>query len=105
MVRPFFVRESLRPDSLFSCEREGCTNNAYTRRSIMSATALAEPPVLSDPQSLQLLKRNGTLVGFNPAKISVAVTKAFLSVEGDKAAGSARITDAVHRVTEQVVQA
>src|SRR5690554_3363698 len=105
MVRPFFVRECLRPDSLFSCEREGCTNNAYTRRSTMSATALAEPPVVSDPQSLQVIKRNGTLVGFNPAKISVAVTKAFLAVEGDKAAGSARINDAVHRVTEQVVQA
>jgi ribonucleoside-diphosphate reductase alpha chain len=70
----------------------------------MSATALAEAPA-TDTQSLQVIKRNGTLVGFNPAKISVAVTKAFLAVEGDKAAGSARINDAVHRVTEQVVQA
>ncbi len=72
----------------------------------MSATALAESPATStDTQSLQVIKRNGTLVGFNPAKIGVAVTKAFLAVEGDKAAGSARINDAVHRVTDQVVQA
>ena len=72
----------------------------------MSATALAVSPATStDTQSLQVIKRNGTLVGFNPAKIGVAVTKAFLAVEGDKAAGSARINDAVHRVTDQVVQA
>ena len=72
----------------------------------MTATAIAEPPApATDTQSLQVIKRNGTLVSFNPAKISVAVTKAFLAVEGDQAAGSARINDAVHRVTEQVVQA
>ncbi len=74
----------------------------------MTATAIAEPPPAppaTDTQSLQVIKRNGTLVSFNPAKISVAVTKAFLAVEGDQAAGSARINDAVHRVTEQVVQA
>src|SRR5680860_835346 len=55
--------------------------------------------------SLQVIKRNGNLVNFTPSKINVAVTKAFLAVEGDQAAGSARINDAVHRVTEQVVQA
>ena len=50
----------------------------------MTATAIAEPPApATDTQSLQVIKRNGTLVSFNPAKISVAVTKAFLAVEGD----------------------
>ncbi|HAP51341.1 MAG TPA: ribonucleoside-diphosphate reductase subunit alpha, partial [Marinobacter adhaerens] len=73
----------------------------------MSASALAEPRPTShtDTESLQVIKRNGTLVGFDPSKISIAVTKAFLAVEGDTAAGSARINDAVHRVTDQVIQA
>ncbi|MDS1309088.1 ribonucleoside-diphosphate reductase subunit alpha [Marinobacter xiaoshiensis] len=73
----------------------------------MSATALAEPRPSSPSatEALQVIKRNGNLVSFTPSKISVAVTKAFLAVEGDQAAGSARINDAVHRVTEQVVQA
>ena len=73
----------------------------------MPASALAEPRPTphTDTESLQVIKRNGALVGFNPSKISVAVTKAFLAVEGDQAAGSARINDAVHRVTEQVVHA
>ena len=70
-----------------------------------SALAEAQPPSQPQTESLQVIKRNGTLVGFDPSKISVAVTKAFLAVEGDSAAGSARINDAVHRVTEQVTQA
>jgi ribonucleoside-diphosphate reductase alpha chain len=79
----------------------------------MSASALAEAQPASQshsqPQSqtdtLQVIKRNGSLVGFDPSKIGVAVTKAFLAVEGDSAAGSARIHDSVERVTDQVVQA
>ncbi len=69
----------------------------------MSTAALAEPQ--SPASSLQVIKRNGTLVSFDPAKITVAVTKAFLAVEGDQVSGSARIHDSVARVTEQVVQA
>ncbi len=68
------------------------------------STALAEAPQAAT-SSLQVIKRNGTLVGFDPSKISVAVTKAFLAVEGDQAAGSAHIHDAVQRVTDQVIQA
>ena len=75
----------------------------------MPATALAEgqpaSPTQIQTESLQVIKRNGSLVGFDPSKISVAVTKAFLAVEGDAAAGSARIHDSVERVTGQVIQA
>src|SRR5690554_5460822 len=90
-----------------SCVREGYGLNAYSGEKHMSATALAEPRPSSSSatETLQVIKRNGNLVNFTPSKISVAVTKAFLAVEGDQAAGSARINDAVHRVTEQVVQA
>lgn len=73
----------------------------------MSTDTLAEPGQTSSSNtaSLQVIKRNGTLVGFDPAKISVAVTKAFLAVEGNEAAGSARIHDSVEQVTRQVIQA
>jgi len=73
----------------------------------LSSQLQAETPAASTATaaSLQVIKRNGNLVDFTPSKIGVAVTKAFLAVEGDQAAGSARINDTVHRVTEQVVQA
>ncbi len=55
--------------------------------------------------SLQVIKRNGPLVGFDAGKINVAVTKAFLAVEGEQAAGSARIHDSAQHATNQVIQA
>ena len=73
----------------------------------MSTATLAEPgqSASTSTASLQVIKRNGALVGFDVSKISVAVTKAFLAVEGDEAAGSARIHDSVEQVTHQVMQA
>ncbi|MAZ66038.1 MAG: ribonucleoside-diphosphate reductase subunit alpha [Kangiellaceae bacterium] len=57
------------------------------------------------PPPLQVIKRNGTLVDFDATKISIAVTKAFLAVEGKEAAGSSRIHRIVQDLTEQVVLA
>ncbi|WP_421859128.1 ribonucleoside-diphosphate reductase subunit alpha [Marinobacter salarius] len=73
----------------------------------MSTAILAEPgqSASTSTASLQVIKRNGDLVGFDASKINVAVTKAFLAVEGDEAAGSARIHDSVEQVTHQVMQA
>ncbi len=53
----------------------------------------------------KVIRRNGAVVGFEPAKISVAVTKAFLAVNGSQGAASARIRELVSRLTEAVVAA
>ncbi|MGH8681866.1 MAG: ribonucleoside-diphosphate reductase subunit alpha [Burkholderiales bacterium] len=53
----------------------------------------------------KILRRNGAVVGFEPTKISVAMTKAFLAVSGGPGAGSARIRDLVAHLTEGVVGA
>jgi ribonucleoside-diphosphate reductase alpha chain len=45
------------------------------------------------------------VVGFEPGKISVAVTKAFLAVEGGQGAASARIREMVAGLTDAVVAA
>ena len=46
----------------------------------MSTATLAEPgqSASTNTASLQVIKRNGALVGFDASKISVAVTKHFL---------------------------
>lgn len=49
-----------------------------------------------------MIKRNGTVVPYTDDKITVAITKAFLAVEGGTAAASSRIHDTVARLTEQV---
>src|SRR5204862_241832 len=53
----------------------------------------------------KVIRRNGSVVGFEPAKISVAVTKAFLAVNGGTGAASARVREQVTTLTDAVVQA
>ncbi|HEV8108051.1 MAG TPA: ribonucleoside-diphosphate reductase subunit alpha [Burkholderiales bacterium] len=53
----------------------------------------------------KVIRRNGAVVGFEPAKISVAVTKAFLAVNGAQGAASARIRELVAGLTEAAVGA
>jgi ribonucleoside-diphosphate reductase alpha chain len=61
----------------------------------------------ADPRFAQfkVIRRNGAVVGFEPAKITIAMTKAFLAVNGGQGAGSARIRDEVAKLTEAVVAA
>src|SRR3954466_6800742 len=51
----------------------------------------------------KIIRRNGAVVAFEPGKISVAMTKAFLAVEGGQGAASARIREMVATLTEGVV--
>ena len=53
----------------------------------------------------KLIRRNGSVVGFEPNKIAVALTKAFLAVNGGQGAASARVRDLVEQLTQQVVSA
>jgi len=53
--------------------------------------------------TLQVIKRNGKLVDFDPSKIRVAITKAFLAVEGGQAALSNRIHERVSQLAQQVI--
>jgi ribonucleoside-diphosphate reductase alpha chain len=55
------------------------------------------------PGQLRVIKRNGTVGSFDASKIAVALTKAFLAVEGGTAAASSRIHETVDNLTKQVV--
>jgi len=53
----------------------------------------------------KVIRRNGAVVGFEPAKISIAMTKAFIAVNGGQGAASARIREIVANLTDTVVGA
>lgn len=72
---------------------QGTLPQAADSNSDLAATA---------PGQLRVIKRNGTVVPYTDDKITVAITKAFLAVEGGTAAASSRIHDTVARLTEQV---
>lgn len=53
----------------------------------------------------RVIRRNGKVTSFDLSKISVAMTKAFINVEGGTAAASTRIHQTVESLTQQVVSA
>ncbi len=53
----------------------------------------------------KIIRRNGAVVGFEPSKISIAMTKAFLAVNGGQGAASARVRELVEQLTSAVVNA
>jgi ribonucleoside-diphosphate reductase alpha chain len=69
------------------------------------ATAASAPPDLPQPGALRVIRRNGKVTSFDASKIKVAMTKAFIAVEGGTAAASSRIHETVADLTEQVLQA
>ena len=56
-------------------------------------------------EQFKVIRRNGSVVGFEPAKISIAMTKAFIAVNGGQGAASARIRELVAQHTQGVVGA
>ncbi|MBW9255931.1 ribonucleoside-diphosphate reductase subunit alpha [Acidithiobacillus ferriphilus] len=59
----------------------------------------------SEASHYKVIRRNNAVVNFDASKIHIAVTKAFLAVEGGSGAASARVRDLVSRLTEQVIEA
>ena len=53
----------------------------------------------------KVIRRNGSVVAFEPGKISVALTKAFIAVDGGQGAASVRVREVVASLTTDVVNA
>ncbi len=77
-------------------------NYMQTQQTDGSTTFLVAPK----PGQLYVMRRdNRSLVPFNADKIHVAITKAYLAVEGGNAAASRRVHEVVDNVTAQVTKA
>ena len=68
-----------------------------------AAREVAAEITLHQPGEYKVIRRNGKVTSFDPDKISVAMTKAFLEVEGGTAAASKRIHEKVSELTQQVI--
>ena len=85
----------------------------YTEPQNPSSRSPINSPVNEDVQSainatapgqLRVIKRNGKVVPYDDSKIVVAMTKAFLAVEGGTAAASRRIHETVRNLCDQISQ-
>ncbi|EHU1211189.1 MULTISPECIES: ribonucleoside-diphosphate reductase subunit alpha [Acinetobacter] len=59
--------------------------------------------ITSTPGQIQVIKRTGDVAAFDAEKISVAIGKAFLAVEGQQSSDSSRIHDRITQLTEMVL--
>lgn len=57
------------------------------------------------PGQVQVIRRTGQVTHFDPTKITLAMSQAFLAVEGDSAAASSRVYERVTALTDQVIAA
>lgn len=78
-----------------SSVRDGGATTATMNSDTIDMAAMA-------PGQIRVIKRNGTVVSYDVEKINVAITKAFLAVEGGTAAASNRIHDTVAQLAEQI---
>jgi ribonucleoside-diphosphate reductase alpha chain len=62
-------------------------------------------PKESQYSQYKIIRRNGSVAGFEPNKISIAMTKAFIAVNGGPGVASARVREVVARLTDDVVNA
>ena len=67
----------------------------------VAAVAVENTSALSSKYNV--VRRNGKLTSFDKDKIAVAMTKAFLAVEGGQAAASTRVHETVEQLTDLVV--
>jgi ribonucleoside-diphosphate reductase alpha chain len=58
--------------------------------------------IMQEPGKLYVIRRNGALVDYDENKIIIAVTKAFLAVEGDSAPDSSRIHEKVQELSAHI---
>src|SRR4026207_1540689 len=65
----------------------------------------AAPVEAAGYSDYKIIRRNGAVVGFEPSKISIAMTKAFIAVNGGQGAASARVREQVAILTENAVNA
>ena len=86
--------------------------SGFTDTASLSTTATMQAPATDTaalaataPGQYRIIRRNGKVTAFDPEKISIAMTKAFLAVEGGNAAASNRIHEIVKQLTADVVNA
>ncbi len=71
----------------------------------VSRSARSAPTETKTTPAYQVIRRNGTVTPFDASKIAIALTRAFLAVEGGRAAASRRVHEVVEGLTEQITGA
>ena len=80
------------------------TDNSSHTKSVAVGELAQTEVTAHQPGQFKVIRRNSKVTVFDACKINVALTKAFLNLEGGTAASSTRIHEKVNELTEQVVR-
>jgi ribonucleoside-diphosphate reductase alpha chain len=80
-------------------------NRIHPAGGSVSAPVSAAEIAATAPGGFKVIRRNGKVTAFDASKIQIALTKAFLAVEGSSAAESSSVRQKVEAMTKQVVSA
>lgn len=84
------------------------TEHQESDSKLTQASESKEQSVVEDnaaASKFRVIRRNGKVTDYDQSKIEVAMTKAFLAVEGGQAAASRRVRETVEKLGKQVYQA
>ena len=84
------------------------TEHQESDSKLAQASELKEQSVVEGTAAaskFRVIRRNGKVTDYDQSKIEVAMTKAFLAVEGGQAAASRRVRETVEKLGKQVYQA
>ncbi len=88
-----------------SQEYSSKTSHDFGVAPVVSALSPSTAAATAGLADYKIIRRNGAVVNFEPSKISIAMTKAFLAVNGGQGAASARVRELVEQLTQGVVTA
>ena len=60
------------------------------------------PPTISAPGTLSVIKRSGTVVPYDEEKIIIAISRAYIAVEGGQASISSRVRESSEQLTQNI---
>ena len=78
------------------------TSQSQEKTQKTTQTEQEQPKPAIAPGQMRVIKRNGSVVSYDAEKIAIAITKAFLAVEGGAAAASTRIHNEVNELANLV---
>ena len=89
-------------DSEQNLKNPNTTNQNQNKNNVSGPGEIGGLNVISSTSDIKVLRRNGAVVPYEKSKINIAMTKAFLAVEGSPSAVSARLREKTEKFTDQV---
>ena len=78
------------------------TNKKQNKNNVSGPGEIGGLNIMPSTSDIKVLRRNGAVVPYEKSKINIAMTKAFLAVEGSTSAVSARLREKTQKFTDQV---